>query len=233
MFWSLPDPHPDPLVTSTTDPAPSSSKNSKKTLGFYCFLFCDYIMTLSLKYEGNVHQYSGSGSVGSVNWPARIRIRFLKSEIRIWGAGSVPDTKMSRIRNTVAKTNFYFILAVFWTQKLPFAHLLRHFYNLYYKSASMFLPLQWEHWVGARTSPLLGRGGRWGCCWAWMRFPNRLPPPPPQTACRHHARLAPQKRKTKRAVGNFFCHAGWELWGFLYSELNIWNGTPVAATQTG
>jgi hypothetical protein len=39
MFLDLPDPHPDPLVTST-DPAldPSSSrKNSKKNRDFYCF----------------------------------------------------------------------------------------------------------------------------------------------------------------------------------------------------
>jgi hypothetical protein len=53
MFLGLPDPHPDPLITSTDpDPAaapnrlrilPSSSKNSKKNLAFYCF--CDFFMT--------------------------------------------------------------------------------------------------------------------------------------------------------------------------------------------
>jgi hypothetical protein len=75
----------------------------------------------------------------------------------------------------------------------------------------------------------VGRGGRWGCCWAWMRFPNRPPPPPPQRACRHHARLAPQKRRTKRAVGNFFSHAGWR------GVVMVFIGTPpspTAATQS-
>ncbi len=42
MFFGLPDPHPDPLVTSTEqapDPAPqSSNKNRKKNLDFYCFV---------------------------------------------------------------------------------------------------------------------------------------------------------------------------------------------------
>ncbi len=40
MFLGLPDPHPDPLVTST-DPVPYSSvtkKDSKKNLDFYCFV---------------------------------------------------------------------------------------------------------------------------------------------------------------------------------------------------
>jgi hypothetical protein len=47
MFLGLPDPHPDPLVTST-DPAPSSNKNSKKNLDFYCFAFFDFFMTFYL-----------------------------------------------------------------------------------------------------------------------------------------------------------------------------------------
>jgi hypothetical protein len=36
-----PDPHPDPLVTSTDpapDPGPSIIKQSKKSLDFYCFV---------------------------------------------------------------------------------------------------------------------------------------------------------------------------------------------------
>jgi hypothetical protein len=40
MFLGLPDPHPDPIVTST-DPAPDPSiikQNSKKNLDFYCFV---------------------------------------------------------------------------------------------------------------------------------------------------------------------------------------------------
>jgi hypothetical protein len=42
MFFGLPDPHPDPLVTSTEpapDPAPQlSSKNRKNNLDFYCLV---------------------------------------------------------------------------------------------------------------------------------------------------------------------------------------------------
>jgi hypothetical protein len=37
MFLGLPDPHPDPLFTST-DPDPSIINNSKKIFNFYCFV---------------------------------------------------------------------------------------------------------------------------------------------------------------------------------------------------
>ncbi len=39
IFLGLPDPHPDPLVTSSdlAPDLPSTSKNSKKNLDFYCF----------------------------------------------------------------------------------------------------------------------------------------------------------------------------------------------------
>ncbi len=38
MFLSLPDPHPDPIVRIGIRILPSSRKNSKKNLDFYCFL---------------------------------------------------------------------------------------------------------------------------------------------------------------------------------------------------
>jgi hypothetical protein len=47
MFLGLPEPHPDPLVTST-DPPPDPSiikQNSKKNLDFYC---CNFFMTVYL-----------------------------------------------------------------------------------------------------------------------------------------------------------------------------------------
>ncbi len=48
MFLGLPDPHPDPLVTSNVPIRlrilPSSSKNSKKNLEFYCFLTCQWLL---------------------------------------------------------------------------------------------------------------------------------------------------------------------------------------------
>jgi hypothetical protein len=37
MYLGLPDPHPDPLVTSTVRILPSSNRNSKKNLDFYWF----------------------------------------------------------------------------------------------------------------------------------------------------------------------------------------------------
>jgi hypothetical protein len=53
MVLGLPDPHPDPLVTST-DPAPSSSKNSKNNLDFYCFVTYLIYDFLSLVNDVNV-----------------------------------------------------------------------------------------------------------------------------------------------------------------------------------
>jgi hypothetical protein len=38
MFLGLPNPHPDPLVTSADPALDPSSKNSKKNPDFYCFV---------------------------------------------------------------------------------------------------------------------------------------------------------------------------------------------------
>jgi hypothetical protein len=85
MYLGLP--HPDPLVTST-DPAPlrlrilpSSSKNSKKNLYFFCFV--SFFITFN--------QCSGSACF----WPSRIRIRIRSSEVRIRESGSVPKCRGS------------------------------------------------------------------------------------------------------------------------------------------
>ncbi len=63
---SVPDPDPDPYVfglpgtdrDSDRDPVPSSSKNSKKTLDFYCFVISTVLgflyVFLSVKFGVNV-----------------------------------------------------------------------------------------------------------------------------------------------------------------------------------
>jgi hypothetical protein len=89
--FGLPDPHPDPLVTSM-DPAPDPSiikKNSQKNLDFYC-------------YE------SASGSVESVCfWASRIR----QSEVLIRGSGSAPKCHGTpTLLSTVLQVDYFIIL---------------------------------------------------------------------------------------------------------------------------
>jgi hypothetical protein len=83
LFWGLLDPDPDPLVKGMDlDPDPSIIKqNSKKNLGFYCFVSSfDF---LSLKNDVNVPSKSnkqnnffvGVLKVNDENSRIRIRIR--------------------------------------------------------------------------------------------------------------------------------------------------------------
>jgi hypothetical protein len=74
MFLGLPDPHPDPLVTST-DPAPNPSIIKQKKLEKPEFLlFCDFFDFLSLKNYVNV-QFSESAPGFVCFMASRIRIR--------------------------------------------------------------------------------------------------------------------------------------------------------------
>jgi hypothetical protein len=88
MFLGLPDPHPEPLVTSTDpDPVPDPSiikqNNKKKTL---ILLFCDFFDILLVFPDphpepdpyvfGPPGSASGTGSVGSLCfWASQIRIQ--------------------------------------------------------------------------------------------------------------------------------------------------------------
>jgi hypothetical protein len=104
MFLGPPDPHPDPLVT-ITDPVPSSIKNSKKNLDFYCFVIPKKF--LSLKKDVNVPVF-------------RIRIRMflglpdphLDPLVRCRDPKIRIHTKMSRIPNTTDQQGFYCIEAL-------------------------------------------------------------------------------------------------------------------------
>ncbi len=76
MYLGLPDPHPDPLVTST-DPAPDPSiimKDSKKNLEFYCSLtlWFFYQCSGSASVCGSEDPYV-LGSPGSVSGSVRQR----------------------------------------------------------------------------------------------------------------------------------------------------------------
>jgi hypothetical protein len=52
MFLGLPDPHPDPLVKARIRLwiriLPSSSKNSKKNLDFFCFVLTSLLLVTSV-----------------------------------------------------------------------------------------------------------------------------------------------------------------------------------------
>ncbi len=95
MFLGLRDPHTDPSVTSTEwirleirlRILPSSSKNSKKNLDFYCFVtFYDF---LSLKNYVNLSVFRIHIRIFyQCFWASRIRIWIRKSEVRIRRSGS-------------------------------------------------------------------------------------------------------------------------------------------------
>ncbi len=81
MFFVLPDPYPDPLVTST-DPAPDPSiikqkKYSKKNLDFYCFVPVTSLLLFILEEWCKCIKCFETGSVC-----------FWASEARIRGTGS-------------------------------------------------------------------------------------------------------------------------------------------------
>ncbi len=94
MFLGLPDPHLDPLVTST-DPAPDPSiisKSSEKNLDFYCFV--TYLrFFLSLKNDLKVPVFRIRRFLGLPDPHADPLVEGTDPSIRI-------RTKMSRIHNT-------------------------------------------------------------------------------------------------------------------------------------
>jgi hypothetical protein len=88
MFLGLPDPHQDPLVTSTDpaqDPSFTTQKNSEKNLDFYCFVTSLWIFTSfpdphpDPLDRGTRIRLRRSGSYHKCHWSPTLKITNIKA----------------------------------------------------------------------------------------------------------------------------------------------------------
>jgi hypothetical protein len=109
MFLGLPDPHPDPLGTSTdTAQDPSIIKhNSKKNLDFYCFVTS--LTLLSLQNDENVLAFRSG--YGYVFGPPGSAFGSVSQRYGSEDPHPHPYQKMLRIRNTEFHTFSFGVVA--------------------------------------------------------------------------------------------------------------------------